>query len=538
MTDADRPATDLATDLATNLITRVNIGDALTRTAGRLPDTLALVDGARRWTYAQLDAAVNRVAHGLAARGYARGDTLGLGSGNSGEFLITYFACAKLGLVCVPLNLGWHADEVAYVLDHSGARGLVVEAQLVPQLLPGVEKVPAVRDVVVAPGTGGGCEQSLPDRTWLTFAELNDESAAAPEVFVGERDAVSYLYTSGTTSFPKGVVGSHTAIYLESLMAAAETGIHAGEPIACLMPLFHTAQLNGFATPAVMMGATQYLLRGFDADALLRLIEDERIERMFALPMMYRALVERDDIGSRDLSSLRRAAYAMAPMPDALLRACLDTFGCDFYLAFGQTEMSPVTTFFRPEHQLSHSGAVGTQVVNVQIGVMAPDGTLLPRGEEGEIVYRGPHALNGYLKDPEATADAFRHGWFHSGDVGRLDPDGMLWFSDRYKDVIKTGGENVASIEVEKAVYAASPDIAEAVVIGLPHDRWTEAITAVVVPKPGTSLDADALRAALRDHLDGYKIPKSVIVVDELPKTSTGKIQKNILREEHTGHYA
>ena len=333
-------------------------------------------------------------------------------------------------------------------------------------------------------------------------------------------------------------MSSHTAVYLESLMAAAETGIHSGERIACLMPLFHTAQLNGFATPAVLMGATQYLLRGFDPDALLGLIEEQRIERIFALPMMYRALVDRPDIRQRDLSSLQNAAYAMAPMPDALLRACLDTFECNFYLAFGQTEMSPVTTFFRPEHQLSHSGAVGTQVVNVQIGIMAPDGTLLPRGEEGEIVYRGPHALNGYLRNPEATADAFRHGWFHSGDVGRLDPDGMLWFSDRYKDVIKTGGENVASIEVEKAVYAASPDVAEAVVIGLPHERWSEAITAVVVPRPGATIEPAALREAMRAHVDGYKIPKSVIVLEELPRTSTGKIQKHVLRKEHDQHYS
>jgi acyl-CoA synthetase (AMP-forming)/AMP-acid ligase II len=524
-------------DLARNLATRVNVGDALTRTAARLPDRTAVVDGSRRWTYAELDARVNRVANGLSARGYRRGDVLALASGNSCEFLVTYFACAKLGLVCVPLNLGWRADEIAYVLDHSESRGIVVEAQLVAQVLPGVEKVPTVRDVVVAYGTDGRYEVGLPDRNWLTFADLHDDSAAAPEVVVGDRDAISYLYTSGTTSFPKGVVGSHLAIYLESLMVVAETGLQTGERVACLMPLFHTAQLNGFGTPAVMVGATQYLLRGFDGDSLLDLVERERITRMFALPMMYRALVERPDIVARDLSSLRKAAYAMAPMPDALLRRCLDVFGCDFYLAFGQTEMSPVTTFFRPEHQLSHAGAVGTQVVNVQIGIMAPDGSLLPRGEQGEIVYRSPQALEEYLKNADATAAAFAHGWFHSGDVGRLDPDGMLWFTDRNKDVIKTGGENVASIEVEKAVYAAEPDVAEAVVVGLPHARWSEAITAVVVPKPGVELTETALLAKLRSHLDPYKIPKSVIVVDELPKTSTGKIQKNVLRDRYADFY-
>jgi acyl-CoA synthetase (AMP-forming)/AMP-acid ligase II len=524
--------------LTRNLITRVNVGDALTRTAGRLPDQLAVVDGERQWTYRELDERVNTIAHGLLLRGYTRGDALGLASGNSCEFLTTYFACAKIGVVCVPMNLGWRADEIAYVLEHSGARGLVVEAQLVAQVLPGVEKVPAVRDIVVAYGTGASYEQALPDREWCTFAQLHaDDRSTAPEVFVDERDPVSYLYTSGTTSFPKGVVGSHTAVYVESLMVAAETGLHATERIACLMPLFHTAQLNGFGTPAVLMGATQYLLRGFDPDALLDLIEDERIERMFALPMMYRALVERADIRDRDLSSLRKAAYAMAPMPDALLRQCLDVFGCDFYLAFGQTEMSPVTTFFRPEHQLSHAGAVGTQVVNVQVGIMNPAGELLPRGEEGEIVYRGPHALNGYLKNDSATEQAFAHGWFHSGDVGRLADDGMLWFSDRFKDVIKTGGENVASIEVEKALYAAAPDVAEAVIVGLPHARWSEAITAVVVAKPGVDLDGDTIKARMREHIDAYKIPKSVIVVDELPRTSTGKIQKNVLRDEFSAHY-
>jgi long-chain acyl-CoA synthetase len=168
---------------------------------------------------------------------------------------------------------------------------------------------------------------------------------------------------------------------------------------------------------------------------------------------------------------------------------------------------------------------------------MGPDGELLPQGQQGEIVYRGPSTMSQYLHNQEATATAFAHGWFHSGDVGRFSEDGVLWFADRYKDVIKTGGENVASIEVEKAVYAAEPGVSEVVVVGLPHERWTEAITAVVVPRPGTSIDAAGLLQALRGQLDSYKVPKSVIVVDELPKTSTGKIQKNVIRDQHASHY-
>jgi fatty-acyl-CoA synthase len=169
---------------------------------------------------------------------------------------------------------------------------------------------------------------------------------------------------------------------------------------------------------------------------------------------------------------------------------------------------------------------------------MDPDGRLMPRGAEGEIVYRGPQALNQYLNNAAATADAFRHGWFHSGDAGRLDPDGMLWFNDRYKDVIKSGGENVASIEVEKALYTANPAIAEVAVIGLPHPRWIEAITAVMTVNPGQRLDEAQVLAAVRQHLAGYKAPKAVIFVDELPKTSTGKIQKNVLRQQFADFYA
>jgi long-chain acyl-CoA synthetase len=544
-------------DLARNLIGRINVGDTLTRTAAARPRQLAVVDGDRRFTYAGFNGYVNRIAHGLAGLGYERGSALALAAGNSAEFLAVYYACAKLGVVCVPVNLGWRADEVAYVLGHSRARGIVVETQLVAVMRDAIAKVPEVADVIVAPGTLGAdtdVELSPDDRAWTTIGALCSvtecsvtecsatESSAAdasePQCFVDDRDALSYLYTSGTTSFPKGVVGSHLAIYLESMSGALDSGWRADDRFAAMMPMFHTAQLNAFCTPAILVGATIYAMRGFDPAALLGLIEREQITQIFGLPMMYRAALDHASFSTRDLSSLRRAVYAMAPMPDDLIRRCLDGFGCDFALLFGQTEMSPITTLFRPEHQLSHIGAVGTPLIGVQVAIMGPHGELLPPGEAGEIVYRGPSTMSGYLDNSEATDKAFSHGWFHSGDVGWFGDDGVLWFTDRYKDVIKTGGENVASIEVEKAVYAADPRVAEAVVVGLPHERWSEAVTAVVVPKPGEQIDAAGLIAALKTKLDGFKVPKSVIFTDQLPKTSTGKIQKNVVRSEQAGHYA
>jgi acyl-CoA synthetase (AMP-forming)/AMP-acid ligase II len=510
-------------DLARNLIGRINVGDSLTRSAAARPGQLAVVDGDRRLTYEDFNAYVNRLAHGLAGLGYERGAALAIASGNSADFLAVYYACAKLGVVCVPVNLGWRPDEVAYVLGHSRARGIVIEAQLVTAMQDAIAKVPEVLDVIVAPAG------------LRALAEHGNH--AEPERFVDDRDALSYLYTSGTTSFPKGVVGSHLAIYLESMSGALDSGWRFSDRFAAMMPMFHTAQLNAFCTPAIMVGATIYVLRGFDPAALLDLIEREQITQIFGLPMMYRAMLDYPGFADRDLLSLRRAVYAMAPMPDDLIGRCLTGFGCDFALLFGQTEMSPVTTLFRPEHQLSHIGAVGTPLVGVQVAIMGPDGDLLPHGQAGEIVYRGPSTMSGYLDDPESTAAAFAHGWFHSGDVGRFGDDGVLWFTDRYKDVIKTGGENVASIEVEKAVYAADPRVAEVVVVGLPHQQWSEAVTAFVVPKPGETIDADQLMAALKTRLDGFKVPKSVVFVDELPKTSTGKIQKNVVRSEHAKHY-
>ena len=511
---------------------------------------------------------MNRLAHGLLRRGYAVGDALALAAGNSAEFLAVYYACAKTGVVCVPVNLGWRPDEVAYVLGHSGARGIVVETQLVPTISEALAETPGVSDVIVAPGTEGsrvsgaglasdasnaplpasgaaaapwvnGAVLALDARNvpLLALDELEADDGSPPEVAIDDRAPLSYLYTSGTTSFPKGVVGTHLAIHLESMSAALDNVWNADDRFIAMMPMFHTAQINAFCTPAVVVGATIHVHRGFDPARFLDTIEQERITQVFGLPMMYRAALDHPSFAGRDLSSLRRATYAMAPMPEAQIKACLDGYGCDFALLFGQTEMSPITTLFRPEHQLTHVGSVGTPLTGVQVGIMGSDGELMAPGEQGEIVYRGPSTMQEYLHDEAATETAFAHGWFHSGDVGSFGDDGVLWFADRSKDVIKTGGENVASIEVERAVYDAEPDVAEVVVVGLPHARWSEAITAVVVPKPGTEIDPEKLTVALRERLDGYKVPKAVIVADELPRTSTGKIQKNVVRDQHAMHY-
>lgn len=533
--------TDMAHDTAADghmarrhMVTRVNVGDLLTRSAARAPNHVALIDGERRLTYRAFNDLANRTAHGLASLGYGRGAVLALMSGNSPEFLATYFACAKLGVVCVPVNLFWQRGELGYVLNHAAARGVVVEAALLDQLRPALGDSPGVLDIVVVGGDGAAVE----GRRTLSFSDLGaGRPTAEPVALVEDRDPLSYLYTSGTTSAPKAVVSSHLAVYVASLGAALDAQFTSRDRVSALLPLFHTAQLNAVGTSAIAVGATLCLMRGFDAGRLLDAVASERLTVGFMLPMMVRAVLDALEAAPRDVSSLRLVIYAMAPMPAHELRRAMDRLGCEFSLMFGQTEMNPLSVYFRPEHQLSHAGAMGTPSVNVEVAILDAAGDPVAQGGSGEIAYRSPQLLSGYLHDEAATAAAFDGGWFHSGDAGHFDTDGILWFEDRFKDIIKTGGENVASIEVEKAVYAADPDVGEVAVVGLPHGRWGEAVTAVVVPRPGASIDEAALQARLREHLSAFKCPKRIVVTDAMPKTATGKVQKAKLRVSLAGTY-
>jgi acyl-CoA synthetase (AMP-forming)/AMP-acid ligase II len=331
-----------------NLIHRINVGDLLTRSAARAPRHLALVDGDRCISYRAFNEWVNRTAHGLAGLGFDRGDALALMSGNSAEFLVTYFACAKLGVVCVPINLFWRHGELAYVLKHAAVRGIVVEAALLEQLGTATEGMARVEMVIVV-GPPGADAPDLGAPRLLDFEALGATMPATdPEVIAGDRDAMSYLYTSGTTSSPKGVVTSHIAIYVESLGVALDTRMTADDRVAAMLPFFHTAQLNAFCTVAVAVGATIYVQRGFDAPRLLDLIAAEGISVIFGLPVMYRTLLDTQLREPRDVSSLRLAVYGMAPMAKAELAKAIEVFDCGFALMFGQTEMSPLSALFRP----------------------------------------------------------------------------------------------------------------------------------------------------------------------------------------------
>lgn len=522
--------------LTLNLVQRVCLGDVPTRAARVFGDRVAVVDQRSELTYRDLEARSNAVARGLSDLGLTRGDVLAVLLPNRTEFLTTFFGCAKIGVVMMPVNFGLSADDIGYQLADAGPRLAVVEDSLVPVLKASlavagprspVEKVIVVGDLPAEP-------VGVPV---VSFDNVAPEASTGPavETVVEDRDVAQCLYTSGTTSRPKAVLTSHVAATLAALSSSIQFRHERGDrwsvfPI--VLPLFHVTALNSLTLPVLLTGGTAVLHRGFDADALLHDIATRRVTHLMLLPVMWGALTARAGGAPPGSESVRLAIYAMAPMSEQRLSEVRETFPeADVLLGSGQTEFTPPTVVQWPSHQWERSGSWGAALATTDVQIMAPDGTLLPPGQEGEIVYRGPQSMQGYGNRAAANAEAFRHGWFHSGDVGYLDPDGLLWFTDRVKDIVKSGGENVSSVEVER-VLLGHPDIADCAVVGLPDARWGEVVTAVVVPAPARSPDEHDLRVYAKEHLAGYKVPKRVVIAPELPRTSTGKIRKQELRDE------
>lgn len=518
---------DPSSALERNLIERVCVADAVSRAADLYPEQVAVVDGARRLSYAAFDRQVDQLGHALLGLGLAHQDVVAVMARNCTELLLTYFACARAGLVCAPVNLGLRAPEIAWCLRDARARVLIVEGALrdmASQVL--AEDLPLLTHRFHTGGNGAAAEAGFD-------ALLASGSMAPLEVLVHDRDVVQLLYTSGTTSNPKGVLTSHLAVTMAGLTGALALQGGPGYTALVALPLFHCAMLNGVVLPLMVIGGTLVLTQGFDPEQVATLFETENVHLVVLLPMMYGLLLGHPALQGRSFPALRRAMYAMAPMPQERLTAIHAMFpNADVVLGSGQTEFTPATCVQRPEHQWSKAATWGTATAMTRVAVMDEQGRLLPRGQTGELVYRGPQVMNGYLNMPEESRDCLRHGWFHSGDVAHIDADGAIWFEDRYKDVIKTGGENVASIEVERCLME-HPDVAEAAAVGLPHPHWGEAITGVVVRRPGSELDDKSLMAHCAERLAGFKMPKAIVFVTEFPRTGTGKLQKHLIRGLH-----
>lgn len=515
------------TELQRNLVERVCVGDLTARSAGRFPEHVAVTEADTALTYTELDERANRIGNALLGLGLQHQQVVAFMIRNRWELLAAYFGCAKAGLIAAPMNLGLGGEEIAYCLNDCGARVLLAEPVFADQVAGFADELEALERVVWI----GGLPQRDVAVTQDSFDSLLESGSPDPvEVVVRDRDSVQLLYTSGTTSHPKGVLTSHLAVTIAALSAALQNHFDHRDGIQIVLPLFHCAALDSIAMPTLLSGAKIALRMEFDPVECIDQVEREGLTFVFFLPMMYQALIQHPEVRRRDLSQVRMACYAMAPMADETMAGIREIFpNADVLLGSGQTEFTPPTVFQRREHQWNKAASWGPATASTEVAIMDDDGRLLPPGEVGEIVYRGPQVMTGYLNLPERTDESFAHGWFHSGDVGYMDDERVVWFTDRKKDMVKTGGENVASVEVERCLLG-HPAVAEAAVIGVPDERWGEAVTAVVVLDEGAEASEAEIIEHCKQRLAGFKVPKAVRFVADFPRTGTGKIQKHLLR--------
>ncbi|MGW0335739.1 acyl-CoA synthetase [Streptomyces sp. NPDC003011] len=490
------------------------VDGVLRRSARRTPARVAVEYADRAWTYQELDEAVSRAASLLLDQGLTRGDRVGAYGHNSDAYLIGFLACARAGLVHVPVNQHLTGDDLAYIVGQSGSSLVLTDPGLAGRLPDGVRTL-ALRD----------SDDSLLAR--LPSAPAYDGPEPRSE------DLVQLLYTSGTTALPKGAMMTHRALVHAYLSAITALDLSAGDRPVHALPLYHSAQLHVFLLPYLAVGATSLILDGPDGDRLFDLIEAGRADSLFAPPTVWIALAGRPDFTTRDLGGLRKAYYGASIMPVPVLerlRARLP--GLAFFNCFGQSEIGPLATVLAPDEHKGRMDSCGRPVLFVDARVVDQDGEDVPDGTPGEIVYRSPQLCEGYWDKPEETAEAFRDGWFHSGDLAVRDAHGYFTIVDRVKDVINSGGVLVPSRQVEDALYTHE-SVAEVAVIGLPDDRWIEAVTAVVVPR-GEADEAELIAHA-REKLAHFKAPKRVVFVDQLPRNASGKILKRELRDRFSG---
>ena len=512
-------------------ITRQTLGDLLRRTAGRVPDKPAIVCGEVSWTFREFDTVVNRLANGLAARGVALGDRVAILSRNSHAFAALRFALARLGAVLVPVNFMLNPDEAGYILRHAGVRLLAVDSGLHALGREAAQRDTATTRFLWLPSEDPStCPAGCLDFNALAATDLTTQPC--PEPGFDRHHLLQIVYTSGTESSPKGAMLTHGAVVDQYVSCIIEGEMAENDVVLHALPLYHCAQLDVFLGPSVYLGSTSVITAKPTPEHLLPLIARHRISQFFLPPTVWIAVLRSPLFAQSDLSSLRKGYYGASIMPVAVMQELIARFPqMRIWNFYGQTEIAPLATVLKPEDQLRKPGSAGRPAINVETRVVDDQMNDVAVGEVGEIVHRSPQLLLGYFNDPERSAAAFQGGWFHSGDLAVVDDEGYFSVVDRKKDMIKTGGENVASREVEEVLYRLD-GISEVAVVGLPHPHWIEAVTAIVVLKVGQELTEAQVLAHCESQLAHFKAPKRVLFVDALPKNPSGKLLKRELRQQ------
>jgi fatty-acyl-CoA synthase len=510
----------------------IHLGDWTAYWARRTPDAEAVVEPhrRRRWSYRELDGRANRLARALQRDGVKKGDRVALLAHNRAEHFELFFACAKLGALFAPLNWRLAAPEIDAVLADAGPSLLFYDAEcssLVAALTSTVDRV------ALDPPSAGG-------RPWETLlASVSDDALASnDDAFapnsVSLEDPIMICYTSGTTGRPKGALLSHRQLVFNALSTDQAVGLSSCDSTLVFMPLFHTGGLNCLATPLLHYGGRVVVMPGFDAERALELAESERITLHMGVPTIFQMLAQSPSFARRDLSSARMALCGGAPCPLELIEA-YRARGVLFRQGYGLTEVGPNCFSLTEDDAFRKAGSVGWPNFYLRARIVDDAGREVAAGEDGELALAGPMVTLGYFRNPQATADAFRGTeWFHTGDLARRDEEGYHFIVGRKKDMFISGGENVYPAEVELAL-AGAPGVQEACVIGVADARWGEVGRAVVVAAAGVTPDPASILMHLHHKLAKYKVPKSVVFTDALPRNPGGKILRHVVKERF-GH--
>ncbi|MGD9538098.1 MAG: AMP-binding protein [Alphaproteobacteria bacterium] len=495
----------------------VNLSAFIRYHAAREPSRLALIYEDQRVSYAALDRRIGRLAGWLAARGIGPGDVVAAFMKNSAAFIEAAFATSHLGAVFLPVNYRLARDEVGYVLGNAEAKLLLAD-----------EEFRATVD--------GLCEVAYLDRAaQRDTRNLTGDAPIPPTAARQPADLFRLMYTSGTTDRPKGVMHSYENFYWKCMDHVIALGLSASDRLLMVGPLYHVGAFDLPGVAVLWVGGTLCIHREFDAARALASIEAERLTCAWLAPVMTGQLLALDGRERYDLSSFRWTIGGGEKTPESRIRAFSSLFKNARYIdGYGLTESCSGDTLMEPGREIEKIGSTGRALAHVEIEIRNEAGEALPPGAEGEICLRGPKVTKGYWKDAEKTAASFFGDWFRTGDVGYLDADGFLFLTDRKKDMIISGGENIASSEVERVIYQMG-EVQDVAVIGLPDERWGERPVAIVVPKPGAALDFAVLERHCRAHLAGFKVPRELHLRDSLPRNPSGKVLKRTLRAEFAG---
>ena len=508
--------------VADGLQADVNWFAVLAYHATRTPEKAITVFEGETTTYGAMAQRAAELAAGLAERGIGGGDVVALLAYNCPEFLETVFAANCLGAIAMPINWRLAAPEVQFILEHSGARALVCDEALVGLADQATDGVDArLLRVCLAPA-------SIPD--WTALADVRSHPGLTAHVPAAADDIHRLMYTSGTTGRPKGVMISHANLAWKNLAHIVEFGFTGHDLGLACGPMYHVGALDLTTTSLIAAGATIIIHRSFDAEQVVDELEGSQVTTVWLAPAMVNAIMALPDIEHRDLSSVRVVINGGEKMPIPLIERLQRTFPSAWFAdAYGLTETVSGDTFLDRDSMISKLGSVGRPCLYLELDIWDQEGRSVSAGERGEIVMRGPKVFKGYWRDPVATAEAFAGGWFHTGDVGVRDDEGYLYIVDRFKDMIVSGGENIASSEIERVLYEHEA-VLEAAAVGRPDDQWGEVPVAFVVLRPDAAATADELLDHCRVHLARFKVPKGLTFLEALPRNPSGKVLKRELR--------